>query len=401
MIYRLEIENFYSFRDRQVIDLTVGRNAPDHPGRLVATHDGSATRAPGVVAIIGPNASGKSTVLRAIAFIRWFVARSFRDSDQPIPFLRFGVGESINSPTRLSVAFSFLEDPSDPDISPTCPYVYTLEISGEEQGNRVTRESLKFRPSSASRLVRIFERDPDGKVKIGKMIGGKTERSNLENILMPTVSVISTLSKIKNIFASKIVDAAETIYTNNLFWPLYHDHSTIASAYLENRDMLEFLNNNIQRFDLGIEKVDAYRQNGTPYLNFIHHNLDHPLGINFESSGTSHFVNIFPILYHALETGGIAVVDEIDSNVHPTILPEILRWFENPDRNPHGAQLWASCHSSSLLRDLIKEEVLICEKGGDGATSVYGLNDIRGISRGDDLMESYLGGILGGLPNLG
>ena len=401
MIYRLEIENFYSFRDRQVIDLAVGRNAPERPGRLVAIHDGSARRAPGVVIIIGPNASGKSNVLRALAFIRWFVAWSFRDSHLPIPFLRFGLEESIHSTTRLSVTFSFPEDLDNVYTSPTCPYVYTLEISGERHGSEVIREELQFRPSFAARTVRIFERDHQGNVMIGKMIGGKAERTNLEKMLLPNASVISTLAQVRNPFASMIVDAAATIDTNILFGPVRHDNSTIASAYMGNRGMLEFLNNNIQRFDLGIERVDAHKLNGTPALNFVHHNLDHPLGIDFESSGTGHFVNIFPILYHALETGGIAVLDEIDSNVHPTILPEILRWFEDPDRNPHGAQLWASCHSASLLRDLIKEEILICEKGKDGATSVHGLNEMGGITRGVDLMEIYLGGILGGLPNLG
>ena len=46
MIYRLEIDNFYSIRERQVIDLTVGRKVPDEPGRLVRIHDGSEERAP-------------------------------------------------------------------------------------------------------------------------------------------------------------------------------------------------------------------------------------------------------------------------------------------------------------------------------------------------------------------
>lgn len=71
MIYRLEIENFYSVRDRQVIDLTVGRKVPDEPGRLVPLHTGSEYRAPRVIAIYGANASGKSNVLRAIAFLSW------------------------------------------------------------------------------------------------------------------------------------------------------------------------------------------------------------------------------------------------------------------------------------------------------------------------------------------
>ncbi|MDP3525582.1 MAG: AAA family ATPase, partial [Hoeflea sp.] len=73
MIYKLEIENFYSVRERQVIDLTVGKKVPEEPGRLVPIHDGSEERAPRLIAIYGANASGKSNVLRAITFLSWFV----------------------------------------------------------------------------------------------------------------------------------------------------------------------------------------------------------------------------------------------------------------------------------------------------------------------------------------
>ena len=80
MIYKLEIANFYSVREPQVIDLTVGRKVPEEAGRLVKIHDGSEDRAPRVIAIYGANASGKSNVLRAIAFLSWFV--QFRLGDE-------------------------------------------------------------------------------------------------------------------------------------------------------------------------------------------------------------------------------------------------------------------------------------------------------------------------------
>jgi len=76
MLYRLEIENFYSIRDRQVIDLRVARNTPDEDGRLAPIWPGAEERAPKVTAFFGANASGKSNVLKALPFLVVKITRS-------------------------------------------------------------------------------------------------------------------------------------------------------------------------------------------------------------------------------------------------------------------------------------------------------------------------------------
>lgn len=80
MIYRLEIENFYCFRDRQILDLTIPLTTPENPERFAPIFKGSDLRAPKVVAVYGANGSGKSTVLKALALIKWFVRDSFKHS---------------------------------------------------------------------------------------------------------------------------------------------------------------------------------------------------------------------------------------------------------------------------------------------------------------------------------
>ena len=105
--------------------------------------------------------------------------------------------------------------------------------------------------------------------------------------------------------------------------------------------------------------------------------------------------------WRALETGGVAVLDELDSSIHPMLLPKILRWFYDPERNPHDAQLWMSCQNASLLEDLIKEEVLFCEKDRSGRTQVYGLRDIQSVRRTDNYYRKYLSGAFGAVPQIG
>ncbi len=121
----------------------------------------------------------------------------------------------------------------------------------------------------------------------------------------------------------------------------------------------------------------------------------------YESEGTRHFLKLYPMLLHALETGGMAVIDELDAAIHPLLLPEILRWFYDRDRNPHDAQLWMSCHNASLLEELIKEEVFFCAKDSGGRTEIYGLKDIQAVRRTDNYYRKYLGGMFGAVPQIG
>jgi AAA15 family ATPase/GTPase len=78
VLHRLEIANFYSIRDPQLIDLRAASNAPDEPGRLAPIWPGASERAPKVVALFGANASGKSNVLKALSFLAWFAKDSFQ-----------------------------------------------------------------------------------------------------------------------------------------------------------------------------------------------------------------------------------------------------------------------------------------------------------------------------------
>ena len=121
----------------------------------------------------------------------------------------------------------------------------------------------------------------------------------------------------------------------------------------------------------------------------------------YESHGTRQFLKLFPLISDSLSTGGIAIIDELDAAIHAMILPEIIDWFHDPDRNPRNAQLWMTCHNVSLLEDLSKDEIVLCEKTRRGRTATYGVNDIKGVRRDDNYYRKYLGGVFGAVPQIG
>lgn len=181
----------------------------------------------------------------------------------------------------------------------------------------------------------------------------------------------------------------------------FHD-DYIAQVYEDSPDFLQALNEQIERIDFGIRSMELLKgATGAARAVFHHTGLSEPLALQSESHGTRQFIKTFPLIFQALKLGGIAVVDELDISIHPLVLPEVLRWFYDPQRNPQNAQLWITVQNASLLDVLIKEEVLFCEKDFSGCTSVYGLRDVNDVRRNDNYYKKYLSGVYGALPQLG
>lgn len=405
MLHRLEIANFYSVREPQVIDLRVAGHAPPEPGRTAPLWAKAPDRAPKVVVLFGANASGKSTVLKALSFLSWFVRESFRAAPESwMPYQRFNDEKARELPTHLAVHFAGpadLQRATDPNVA-QCRYAYEVSLGGPgNQPPRVLSEVLRYWPPHAGRQVRLFERNEKGAVSAGKEFGLSGFRQALEKVLRPNASVVSTLAQLKHPLATLLWQTAGLIQSNILIEKQEINDDTIARFYAANPKQLELLNKDIQRIDLGVRSMSVQQGTNGPIAWFEHRGLATPLPVHLESHGTRLFVRIFPLLNQALERGGVAVVDELDLAIHPLVLPEILRWFHDSERNPHDAQLWMTCNNASLLEDLIKEEILFCEKDDLGRTSVYSLRDVQAVRRSDNYYRKYLGGVYGAVPHLG
>lgn len=76
----------------------------------------------------------------------------------------------------------------------------------------------------------------------------------------------------------------------------------------------------------------------------------------FESYGTIRFINMFPLVIKAMQTGGTLVVDEFDASIHPMALMSIINVFHNDDVNIHHAQLIFNTHNPIFLNSNLSEE---------------------------------------------
>lgn len=403
MLYRLEIENFYSIRDRQVLDLCLSEKAPRNPERFVPIYPGASERVPKVVVSFGANGAGKTNSLRALVFLAWFVRDSFQwPPEGSIPIAPFNDQHSRESRTRLSLSLGGPTDLADPTSPSTTwgTYEYELVINHERQGSYVARESLRHKPHGARRPFRVFERDGSGKVLGGENFS-LTRYGPVIDKIRPNASVVSTLAQFDHHPSVTLRDTARTVATNLFVAKAEYTDDQVVAVLEANPNLVEALNREISRADLGIRDIQIFRGGTRPTVAFNHAGLDTPVAWPLESHGTQSFVRTFPLIASALDSGGLAVIDEFDASLHPLMLVEIVRWFHDPERNPKNARLWVTCQNASLLEELEKEEIVFCEKDSFGRTHIYGLQDVKDVRRIDNYYRKYLSGAYGAVPAFG
>jgi uncharacterized protein len=403
MLYRLELENFYSIRDSQSLDLRVPKSVTDFPERYAELFPGSEERVAKTICVFGANGSGKSTVLKALAFISWFLKDSFENKGHFIPYERFNDRESADRLTTFALEFGgqfdFLSRPISETNRGTLRYELSLRtIQGVK--SVVEHEALRIRSNQGGKWQRVFERRVDRSV-VGSKYFSLSGFAQVTDKVRENSSVISTLSLFEHLQSKAISEAAGKVF-KNIFIERAEIGDHDAISYLaSNPAALESINRELQRIDIGVKEMKILSTDRGPEASFAHTGLDQGMPLTLESHGTRSFVRLYPYLLLALETGGIAVVDELDQAIHPLILPEILRWFHDPVRNKYDAQLWASCHAASLLDDLTKEEIVFCEKDQFGRSRIYSLMDVGAVRRSDNLYKKYLSGVYGAVPQIG
>lgn len=177
----------------------------------------------------------------------------------------------------------------------------------------------------------------------------------------------------------------------------------------------------LKRFDMkydGIELIDDESYPDNDYSNFplnkvllkrtIHDGNNKPLSMNLEyreSSGNKKIFDLAGLLLVAFNMGNtpfLIVIDEIDSNFHPSLLIKLIEMFNNPKINKNNSQLLFTSHDTNLMSPSImrRDQFYFAEKQEDESTRLYSLADLRGIRNDADFAKQYLAGYYGALPVL-
>jgi len=403
MIHKFQVSNFQSIREEISLDFRIPGTTPELDCFRRNPHQPE-IRLPSVIALFGPNGSGKTTLLRSLVTTMSFAANSYYDSGSSMvkSFIPFLEQEMITRPTKIDLEIDakwFRPNISDADSL----YRYVLEIDRDPSSTAnpgVKYESIYSFPKGRSR--RLLEREPGKPIYLARELKVSPSDKRLSAVT-PEASAISAFDRMGVEAFPKLAQDLRNISTNVVGAdPWRPDTDAVIRAYRENPELANKVSEKLQRFDLGIKNLKISQISDAQWMMILEHQgLDVPVGLDAESAGARNMARMFPLINYVLETGGLAIMDSLDSDFHTELVLEILNWFRRKETNPNNAQLICSLHNPAILDDLEKEEVYIVEKDRGGVTRAYGLRNIQGLRRGGSLQKQYRGGSLGGLPTFG
>ena len=141
------------------------------------------------------------------------------------------------------------------------------------------------------------------------------------------------------------------------------------------------------------------------YKNHENQSVDVKLNLrNNESAGTQKLFDLAGLLLRAFQVPAsvFVIIDEIDSNFHPSLLITLIKLFNNPSINRNNSQLLFTSHDTNLMSPGImrRDQFYFTEKDEYNATRLYSLADLKGIRNDANFAKQYLAGFYGALPLL-
>ena len=361
--------------------------------------------------IYGPNASGKSNVLLALAFMRAVVA----DSASVIqPGQQYAV-----QPFRLDVQAS--KEPSEFEITfadDGVRYQYGFTLLPEQV---VDEWLLVYRTAKPQQW---FERrlDPQTKTYTYEFSSHLTGSRKLwQDSTRPNALFLSTAAQLNSELLRPVFSAIveKIVYFAAGSTPLPDFTTALLKEPANKNAVRDFLSS----ADIGISDIQTVSRKGfhqriefsptggatqsgaeeheMQMPQFVHETESGSARFEFheESLGTQRLYAFAAPVLDVLRNGKLLVVDELDSSLHTLLVRRLVNMFNSSVSNPNGAQLIFSTHDTSLLVDSLfrRDQVWFTEKDRSQATKLYPLTDFSPRKK-EALERGYLAGRYGAIP---
>lgn len=121
----------------------------------------------------------------------------------------------------------------------------------------------------------------------------------------------------------------------------------------------------------------------------------------FNSEGTVRLLCYLGWILAALDQGRTIFIDELDSKLHFLVADYIIGLFNSIEHNPKNAQLICTAHNVMLMDEgLRRDQIYFTSKDKQGRSSLVSLADYNGVRKTDLFSKRYLAGFYADLPNL-
>ena len=394
MILKIEFENFFSIRDRIRIDFRAG-NINTALARELSHNVMEWNGVPVLktIGLFGPNASGKSYILKAITFCcRMILESHLYNEGATFNFEPFKFDGWQDKSSKFLIDF----------VCDDVEYEYAFELTRE----RIISESLYHYP--VGRRAKIFVRDAEGKYSFGTGVMAKPS------------DVVTNTSE-KNLFLSRASsmnrEIAQKLYRyfmNQFLLGLVNVNDMMVldsfNAYKKViLKALEICDTDITDIEARKEQVPApvvvpgqtelsYKLVDVLRFKTFHRNQkDIMFDMDMEeSNGTRKLFQILIRLLDVVKNKKSIMMDEFDMGLHTRLADFILDLIHASE----SSQLLFTSHNTNLIdvKRLRRDQIVFVNKSEQGATEVYSLYDFKDFRENMDAEKGYIQGRFDAVP---
>ena len=402
MLLQFTFGNFRSFKNKTTLNMKASRQWTPFK---VGEKDGE--RVLPAAVIYGPNASGKTNIIKAAGYMREIVLHGLHGANEMYPLTHCPfVHELGDEPVLFEIAFiadgkhfeyQFAFTLSEP-FSKECKCTIVSECLALENELLFERTTDKITVSKTKKALELLG------LSSAEQLNPLEESVNnnmSEKGLFLTGGLLSTISKA---VASKVT----SFFRETLVVILEPNH--IYTKYGVGANEALYAIKTIadigpQKFQVQQSKDDAQTEIIAVYDVGSKRNAKDIVQVPIkwtESLGTIQMLHFTPMLLHALQAGFVLLVDELDASLHPELVTSIIATFNDEQLNPKRAQLVFTTHNLTYLnKDLLRrDQILFTEKDEDYISELYSLADFGSdVVRNDgSFVKQYLKGNFGALP---
>jgi AAA15 family ATPase/GTPase len=419
MLIDFSVTNFRSILERQSLSMAASSYFKEFESvnTFAPTDDGSLPRLVKSAVLYGPNASGKSTLINALKFVKQQVMGSQKESQ---------AGDEIDvTPFKLTAAsraadsefeVAFVED--------GVRYEYGFRCNR----TRFTEEWLFAYPLGRAQkwFHRVFDADAgkDAYKFAPSFLGGRQRQSWSEqtrsNALFLSTAIQLNNTQLTPAFnwfklRLRVITSASTLNPNFTTSQCKQDAArTRVVAFMNAADLSiadivrterPFTADELPK-DMPAEiKADILKDLGVKTIariKFLHKDSDTDTLIAFdekeESDGTQALFAFAGPWLDVVDNERVLVVDELDTSLHPLVVRHLVQRLHHANGK---AQLIFSTHDTSLLSPklLRRDQIWFVEKDSTSASRLYPLSDFSPRD-GEAIERGYLNGRYGGIPFL-
>lgn len=121
----------------------------------------------------------------------------------------------------------------------------------------------------------------------------------------------------------------------------------------------------------------------------------------FNSEGTERLLCYLGWILAALDQGRVILIDEIDAKLHFLVADYLLKLFNSINNNPKNAQLVCTAHNVMLMdEDLRRDQIYFTSKDEYGESSLVSLSDYKNVRKENLFSKRYLAGFYSDLPDM-